>query len=164
MLDWFVEDGTHILIMEYPHPCETLANFLESHKGRLKETEARHLLRQAVNAAKHSIDHNLTHGDLHRENVLINTRTMELKLIDFGFSSLIPDTPCEGVAEMVLSMGSLVFMMTTGYEAFNRRDQDLLHNPRIKALGLSKGKSSRSSEHEQKMPYHPWSGAVSWAH
>ncbi|ABU44278.1 PBCV-specific basic adaptor domain-containing protein [Paramecium bursaria Chlorella virus NYs1] len=30
------------------------------------------------------------HGDLHRENIMINTRTFQVKLIDFGFATKLP--------------------------------------------------------------------------
>ncbi|KAA0712537.1 Serine/threonine-protein kinase pim-2 [Triplophysa tibetana] len=73
MLDWFVEDGNG--------GC--------------------HLICQAVNAAKHCIDHHITHGDLHNQNVLTNTKTLELKLIDFGFSHLIPVHTCEECLDLI---------------------------------------------------------------
>ncbi|XP_056623678.1 serine/threonine-protein kinase pim-1-like [Triplophysa dalaica] len=142
ILDWFVEDGKHIVIMEYPYPCKTLNEFLRSHQGRLKETEARHIMRQAVSTAKHCIDHNIAHGDLHRGNVLITMDKLELKLIDFGFSHLIPDTASEvrtkAVADMVKFLSNLLFLLTTGDERHSFHGPDLLDNPRLKAFGLSK--------------------------
>ncbi|XP_057206225.1 serine/threonine-protein kinase pim-3-like [Triplophysa rosa] len=147
MLDWFVEDRLHILILEYPRPCVTLATFLTRHKGRLRENKARYLMRQAVNAAKHCIDHNICHDDLHNENFLINTKTMELKLIDFGCGLLIsssstPDAECnertKAVEQTVYFLGDLLLGMTVGDERNRVHDLDALDNPEIKALGLSK--------------------------
>ncbi|XP_057195164.1 serine/threonine-protein kinase pim-3-like [Triplophysa rosa] len=146
MLDWFVEDDLHVLILEYPRPCVTLAAFMKKHI-RLRENKARYLMRQAVTGAKHCIDHNICHGDLHSENFLINTKTMVLKLIDFGCSLLIsssstPDSACkeptEAVEQTVYFLGDLLLVMTVGDEGNRVLDPDALDNPAIKALGLSK--------------------------
>lgn len=84
MLEWFEEEDQHILVMEYPHPCMNLKRFLMCNNRKLSETQARGLMFQAVLAAKHCIDQGVFHRDLKLNNLLINTNTMEVKLIDFG--------------------------------------------------------------------------------
>ncbi|MGL5117695.1 MAG: protein kinase domain-containing protein, partial [Plesiomonas shigelloides] len=55
----------------------------------VSETLARHFMRQVVIAAQHWLDHGVNHGDLSLKNVLINTETKQVKVIDFGCSQLI---------------------------------------------------------------------------
>lgn len=78
LLDWFDEENLFILILEYPHPCVNLQDFFIV--KRVSENRACDLMRQAVNAVKHCIDHNVCHGSLVDSNVLINIETMELKV------------------------------------------------------------------------------------
>lgn len=89
MLDWFEEAHCHILILEYPQPCMTLSSFLKLNRRRLDENQARHFMLQAVLAAKHCMDRGVAHNDIRVDNILINTDTLQLKLIDFGCGELI---------------------------------------------------------------------------
>ncbi|XP_056618138.1 proteoglycan 4-like [Triplophysa dalaica] len=82
LLDWFEEDIIYILVLEYPYPCLCLRDFLDVE--RLSEDQARPLMRQAVNAAQHCIDHDVCHGSLAIRNTVINIQTMTLMFIDFG--------------------------------------------------------------------------------
>ncbi|XP_056615788.1 serine/threonine-protein kinase pim-3-like [Triplophysa dalaica] len=86
LLDWFEEDNIYILVLEYPYPCLSMKDFLEIE--HLSEDQARPLMRQAVNAAQHCIDHNICHGSLEIRNMLINVQTMTLMFIDFGRADL----------------------------------------------------------------------------
>ena len=88
MLDWFDQPEQFILIMEYPHPCETLLKFSLRNGGFLDEPVARGLMRQAVLAAKHCIDHGIFHKDIKTDNILVNTETLQLSFIDFGCCEL----------------------------------------------------------------------------
>ncbi len=89
MLDWFEEAHCHILILEYPQPCMTLNSFLKLNRRRLDENQARRFMLQAVLAAKHCMDRGVAHNDIRVDNILINTDTLQLKLIDFGCGELI---------------------------------------------------------------------------
>ncbi|MGL5101475.1 MAG: protein kinase domain-containing protein [Plesiomonas sp.] len=53
---------------------------------QLDEKVARVLMRQAVQAAQHCIAHGVFHDFIDEENILINTNTLDIKLIDFGYS------------------------------------------------------------------------------
>ncbi|RXN06505.1 serine threonine- kinase pim-2-like protein [Labeo rohita] len=89
MIEWFEEPDRYVIVMEYPHPCETLLAFCVRHGCRLDESVARGLMRQAVLAAKHCIERGVLHNDIKSDNMLVNTETLQLKLIDFGCSERI---------------------------------------------------------------------------
>ncbi|KAI7797195.1 putative dynein heavy chain 9, partial [Triplophysa rosa] len=59
MLDWFEKESLHTMVMEFPHPCLNLFDFLECNYA--SETLARHFMRQAVIAAQHWLDHGVNH-------------------------------------------------------------------------------------------------------
>ncbi|KAK2903439.1 hypothetical protein Q8A67_008152 [Cirrhinus molitorella] len=79
MLEWFDQSERCILVMEYPHPCETLLRFTERNGGYLDESMARGLMWQAVLAAKDCVERGVLHGDIKTDNVLVNTETLQLK-------------------------------------------------------------------------------------
>lgn len=89
MLDWFEEKNHHILILEHPQPCETLLSFLKLNRPRLDENQARPLMLQVVHAARHCMGRGVAHNDIRVDNILVNTETLQLKLIDFGCGGLI---------------------------------------------------------------------------
>ncbi len=64
--------------------------------GYLRETVARGLMRQAVLAAKHCLDRGVFHRDIKSDNILVNTETLKLKLIDFGCGKLFEISDYEG--------------------------------------------------------------------
>ncbi|RXN09755.1 cytochrome b5 reductase 4 [Labeo rohita] len=119
MYEWFEQHYRYILIMEYPHPCETLLS-LTMRKGYLEEAVARGLMRQAVLAAKHCLDRGVFHCDIKPDNILVNTETMQLKLIDFGCGKLFKTSDCQeykecpAVKATVRSLGALLFRMLNG--------------------------------------------------
>lgn len=88
MFEWFEDPSDVTIIMEYPHPCQTLFEFITFYE-KLDEETARVLMRQAVQAVQHCLDQKVFHTDIHSSNILINTLTLELKLIDFGCALLL---------------------------------------------------------------------------
>ncbi|XP_058618385.1 serine/threonine-protein kinase pim-2-like [Onychostoma macrolepis] len=149
MLDWFEEAHCHILILEYPQPCMTLNSFLKLNRRCLDENQARCFMLEAVLAAKHCMDRGVSHNDIRVDNILINTDTLQLKLIDFGCGELIEgcddeDNQCRGhvvpelyvkykyaLSETVLSLGNLLYRMVEGQSA-------LENNPRFDSNRCSK--------------------------
>lgn len=93
MIEWFDQPDQFVIVMEYPHPCETLLEFTMCHGSRLDESVARVVMRQAVLAAKHCIERGIFHNDIKMDNMLVNTETLQLKLIDFSCSERI-NTSC----------------------------------------------------------------------
>ncbi|XP_056615774.1 uncharacterized protein LOC130430639 [Triplophysa dalaica] len=88
MLDWFEEENQHILILDYPFPSVSFGEFID--KNVLSEEQFCDLMRQAVTAVKHLIDHNVYNR---LWGILLNTDTMELKVSEFG----------EGHGELILN-------------------------------------------------------------
>ncbi|KAL0159247.1 hypothetical protein M9458_042972, partial [Cirrhinus mrigala] len=88
MYEWFDRRMVTLLILEFPHPCVVLRKFISASSG-LTEPIARGLMRQLVLAVQHCIDHGVFHNDIHADNILVNTRTLGLKLIDFGSGHLL---------------------------------------------------------------------------
>lgn len=84
LLEWFEDQDNVILVMEYPEPCETLYCFIKHNSGRLEHSAVRMIIVQIVQAAKDCIDHGVCHGDIHSGNILVNTASLNIKLIDFG--------------------------------------------------------------------------------
>ncbi|XP_026115512.1 serine/threonine-protein kinase pim-2-like [Carassius auratus] len=88
MLEWFEEDDRFILILEYLQPCKDLLRFTLNNMQLLDESQTRRLMYQAVLAAKHCLDRGVFHRDIKLNNFLINTKTNQVKLIDFGCGDL----------------------------------------------------------------------------
>lgn len=84
MLEWFHEPFHTYIVMEDPGSCTSLRKLIELHP--LSEKIARILMRQAVQAAQDCIAHGVVHTNISAENILVNTSTLDLKLIDFGYS------------------------------------------------------------------------------
>ncbi|XP_055061406.2 uncharacterized protein [Misgurnus anguillicaudatus] len=121
MLDWFEEEHQHIIVFEFPHPCMDLLEFVQSSGGCLTEVMARHLMRQAVLALMHCVDSGVYHGDLKLDNILVNTDSMDVKLIDFGVSEPVISFGSSYrsgrrfvTAEMVAELGFLLNQMLHG--------------------------------------------------
>uniref|UniRef100_A0A8C1Q157 non-specific serine/threonine protein kinase n=1 Tax=Cyprinus carpio TaxID=7962 RepID=A0A8C1Q157_CYPCA len=89
MLEWFEEDDRFILILEYLHPCKDLLKFMLNNMQLLDESQTRSLMYQAVLGAKHCLDRGVFHRDIKLNNFLINTKTNQVKLIDFGCGDLV---------------------------------------------------------------------------
>ena len=74
------------MIMEY---CEMdLYDFLQQ-RVQLDETLAKHLFKQAVDIVIAITNRGIMHGDIKVENFLIDTKSFELKLCDFGSAEMI---------------------------------------------------------------------------
>ncbi|XP_047666559.1 fibroblast growth factor receptor-like isoform X1 [Tachysurus fulvidraco] len=158
LFEWFDTSDSYILVLERPSPCTDLRQFLNGHNCRLSETLVKQIMRQLVQAARHCNEHGVLHRDIKAENILINTETLELKLIDFGCGCLLQDTPykcfagtwaycppewlCEelylGVPATIWSLGVVLFDMVCGHLPFSCEDDIIDRNMRI-ASGLSQG-------------------------
>uniref|UniRef100_A0A9J8CLL1 non-specific serine/threonine protein kinase n=1 Tax=Cyprinus carpio carpio TaxID=630221 RepID=A0A9J8CLL1_CYPCA len=88
MYEWFDQPLVFSLVLEFPQPCVSLREFITDSSG-LSEAVARGFMRQLVLAVQHCINHGVFHNDVHADNVLVNTDTLELKLIDFGSGHLL---------------------------------------------------------------------------
>lgn len=88
MLDWFDEENQHVLILDYPFSSVSLEEFIN--KNVLSKEQLRGIMRQAVVAVKHFIDHNVYNR---LWSILINADTIELQVSELG----------EGHGELIIS-------------------------------------------------------------
>nr|XP_055030426.1 uncharacterized protein LOC129419331 isoform X3 [Misgurnus anguillicaudatus] len=161
MFEYFEDEYKIAIVMEYPKPCIALDDYIADNE-MLCEEMARKLMRQAVKAVIDCIDHGVVHTDIHPGNFLINTDTLDLKLIDFGcgqlFTSDVYDSnqyvgnpvycPPE-VTEMnrfhaisanVWSLGLLLYEMVKGCLSDSMSGEFLFVNPDLSDLSdLSEG-------------------------
>lgn len=106
LLQWFEIPDYIVLILERPSPSMELPDFCKLQGGKLPEPLARDIMLQLVQAARHCCDHGVFHNDIKTGNILINTETLQIKLIDFGCGDLLNDTPymyCPG--KYIIDMG-----------------------------------------------------------
>ncbi|XP_058263255.1 serine/threonine-protein kinase pim-3-like [Hemibagrus wyckioides] len=82
--------------------------------NRLSEDVAREIMRQVVQAVGHCFAHGVFHGDLQSSNILVNTDTLEVKLIDFGCSDLVSDFGRMGYISCIWSLGLILAEMICG--------------------------------------------------
>ncbi|XP_047668502.1 serine/threonine-protein kinase pim-3-like [Tachysurus fulvidraco] len=102
LLEWFVVQNCLVLVLENPSPCMDLLDFCELHAGKLPEPLARYIMVQVVQAACHCSARGVFHNDIKLENILVNTETLQVKLIDFGVGDPLKGTPytyCPGTKQ-----------------------------------------------------------------
>ena len=89
----FCQRGEYFLyIMEYSPQCKDLFDFI-SQKGALEENFARELFKQVVDIVIECYEHGVVHRDIKDENLIIDTNTGNLKLIDFGSGAFVKNEP-----------------------------------------------------------------------
>lgn len=84
LLDWYEDSDRIVLVLERPIPCMDLGEFCWQNKAVLSEEQVRDIMRQVLQAVCHCHDRGVFHSDIKPTNILINTDTLKVKLIDFG--------------------------------------------------------------------------------
>jgi len=88
LIDYYILNDSLVYIMERPTNSIDLFNYI-TQKRFLTETTARFLMRQVVQTIERCHAKGVIHRDIKDENLLIDVRTGEVKLIDFGSGSFL---------------------------------------------------------------------------
>ncbi|XP_073787796.1 serine/threonine-protein kinase pim-2 isoform X2 [Danio rerio] len=91
LLDWQDQQDRYIMILERPSPCVDLLDFIMS-LGSITERQAQKIMEQATTAGLMCCRRGVFHRDIKLENLLVNTDTLEVKLIDFGCGALLQES------------------------------------------------------------------------
>ena len=145
----FIKTSSYwVLIMGYNKLNIDLHTYISS-RGILSEPLASSITEQTMSALAYCFKNGVTHGDIKPDNILINTQTLQIQLIDFGAATFytkghkvsltgmqgtdvflpaelfetLSYLPTEGT---VWAVGCLAFCMVTGCLPFQTR-QDVLY-------------------------------------
>ncbi|KAM8989200.1 serine/threonine-protein kinase pim-1-like isoform 1-T2 [Ara ararauna] len=91
LLDWFELPHSFVLVLEHPQPLQDLFDFIRKRRFLPKDL-AWGIFFQVLVAVRHSHRCSVLHKDIKSKNIILNLATREVKLIDFGCSTLLMNT------------------------------------------------------------------------
>lgn len=89
-IEYFERKDSYIIIMERPMQCKDLFDFI-TENCMLDEQMASCFFRQVVETVIACHKKGVIHRDIKDENLLVDLKTLELKLIDFGSGTFLRD-------------------------------------------------------------------------
>ena len=90
LYDFFEYKDNHIYVMERPSPSKDLFDYITDN-GPLDEPLAIIFFQQILETIIECHKYGIIHRDIKDENILVNTKTLEVKLIDFGQGTYLKD-------------------------------------------------------------------------
>lgn len=142
ILDYYETPDSFLLVLERFDPCKDLFDLI-TEWGALSEDMVKGFFLQIVTTVKVMADQGVVHRDIKDENILVNTETGQVKVIDFGSATELRTTPYttfegtrvysppewierrsyEALPATVWSLGVLLYDMITGDIPFDNDQQ-----------------------------------------
>jgi len=103
LIDHFEQLDCFLIVMERPTPSEDLFDYI-TRRGALPEAQARDILRQTITTLTAVHDAGVYHRDIKDENMLIDSETGRIRLIDFGSAAFARNNPYTYFGGMLLDI------------------------------------------------------------
>lgn len=103
LLDWQDHPDNYVMVLECPSPCKAVFEFQNNKGGKINEKLALVIMWQATKAAEACCRRGVFHRDIKLENLLINQKTLEVKMIDFGCGDLLKESAYKEYKGMFVS-------------------------------------------------------------
>jgi serine/threonine protein kinase len=91
LLDYFERSDSFMIVMERPDNCKDMFDYI-TEKGTVDESVARGFFKQIVETVLACHSKGVIHRDIKDENILMDVKTRQVKLIDFGSGAFIKDS------------------------------------------------------------------------
>ena len=91
LLDYFEHAQAYVMVLERPQYNKDLFDYI-TEKRRLDESEAKNIFRQVVEAVMYCESKGIFHRDIKDENILLDSMTGQVKLLDFGSGTILENT------------------------------------------------------------------------